>query len=478
MITVAIIGAGPAGLAAAYELLSQSDEYHITIFEKDASVGGLSKTFEFEGGRIDIGGHRFYTKNLNILNLWENILPKSDQGMLTRDRKSHILWNSKLIDYPIKLNVQTIQALGAIEGAQVVMSYLYSKCIGKEIDNLEDFYVDRFGKKLYSIFFRDYTRKLWGKPANKLSPDWGSQRIQNISLSEVFRSLFRKNKQQDERSFISQYCYPAYGAGQFWEAMANQILKMGGYIEMNCSVNHLHMDDSHILSVEYKVQEQSINKSFDYVISSMPLSDLIMAIENSPVEIKEIGSKLHYRDMIIVGIDLPRESTGRMFYNVQKDSWLYMQDTAMTFDRIQILNNWSPYAVKTNDHILLELEYFCDKGDALWNEDDTLLIKKALGGLIRCGICSSDAAISSYIVKRIEKAYPVYSDGYSQLSTVEEWINGIENLRCIGRNGQHRYNNMDHSVETGLAAARSILNENYNRKLIWNVNTNKEYLER
>lgn len=478
MKTVAIIGAGPAGLAAAYELLSQSNEYQVIIYEKDDSVGGLSKTFEFEGGRVDIGGHRFFTKSSDVLCLWENILPISDKGMLARDRKSHILWNSKLIDYPIEFNIQTMQVLGLIEGAKVAISYLQSKCIRKDIKNLEDFYVDRFGRKLYSIFFRDYTRKLWGMPANKLSPDWGTQRIQNVSLSEVFWSLLGINNHPKERSFITQYRYPAFGAGQFWNALADRIVKMGGHIETNCFVNHLHMDDTHILSVEYKLQEQSIKKDCDYVISSMPLSELVMVVENSPIEVREIGKKLHYRDMVIVGIDLPGESMGRMFPKVQKDSWLYMQDVTMTFGRIQILNNWSPYAVKAKDHILLELEYFCDKGDALWLEDDAMLIKESLAELIQCGICSSDATISSYLVKRIEKAYPVYTDGYNQLDAVEEWIEGIDNLRCIGRNGQHRYNNMDHSVETGIAAARSILNENYNRKRIWNVNTDKEYLEK
>ncbi len=479
MKTVAIIGAGPAGLSMAFELLRQSNEYCVTIFEKESEIGGLSKTFEFEGGRVDIGGHRFFTKNESVQELWETVLPIADQGMLVRNRKSHILWKSKLIEYPVQLNLQTIRALGVIKGVKVVTSYLISMHKNNHINTLEDFYVQRFGRELYSTFFENYTYKLWGIPANQLSSDWGEQRVQKVSLAGLVRSMiFEQGKRSsEERSLIKEFYYPSFGSGQLWNELWNKILALGGKLETDCTVDGFELNGTGISSIEYTRNNVKHKKGFDYVISSMPLKDLVSSLDNCPDEIRQIANRLLYRDMIIVAVEIAKSETGFSFQIAEKDCWLYMQDEKMSFGRVQILNNWSPYAAASKDSILLELEFFCDKDDEMWRTDDRELLKKSISELVLCGLCKDSAKAVSYFIKRIEKAYPIYTDGYYQLDIVEEWINRIDNLRCIGRNGQHRYNNMDHSVETGIEAAKSILNENYDRKWLWNVNKKQEYLE-
>ena len=471
MKTVAIIGAGPAGLSAAYSLLNHSNEYCVTIFEKETTVGGLSKTFTFDGGRVDIGGHRFFTKDKDVQQLWDRILPPGDQGMLVRDRKSHILWNGKLIQYPVQLNAQTVKSLGFFNGARVILSYIQAKK-NQSVHTLEEFYTQRFGKELYSLFFRDYTEKLWGIPPDALSADWGAQRVSGVSMAVLIKSLLRigGRTNTNERSLITQFQYPAYGSGQLWNALAKNVIEHGGKIETGCTVQRLIMQDSRIEAVEYTKNSQIQIRSFDYVLSSMPLGELILSIDNAPDSIRQTGRRLLYRDMIIVGIELPAYDMASTFETAKEDNWLYMQDKDLTFGRIQILNNWSPNAIFSKESIVLELEFFCTKGDALWEASNDRLIEISLSELSQCGICKRGAKAVSHIVKKIEKAYPIYTDGYDQLDTIINWVVGIHNLRCIGRNGQHRYNNMDHSVEAGLEAAKSILNPNYDQKNIWNIN--------
>lgn len=479
MKNVVIIGAGPAGLVTAYELLNKSgpSEYRVIVLEKDNEIGGLSKTITFGGGRVDIGGHRFFSKNEEILNLWRNLLPKNDKGMLQRERLSHILWNSKLINYPIQLDIDTVKALGIFDSVKVILSYLKEKCGYRKINNLEDFYVNRFGKQLYSMFFKDYTEKLWGVSASNLSSDWGEQRVQKISIRTLVLSALGK-QHENERSLIKKYNYPALGAGQLWEELAKKVVELGGIIETGSTVEHLQLDDSQIKVVKYRNGNDYYQLFCDYVISSMPLRDLIFSINESPYEIKEICKRLYFRDMIVVAFDLEQDSMGANYHKVKKDSWIYMQDTTVTFGRIQILNNWSPYAVKVDGHVLLEIEYFCKEGDSLWNKVDMDIVEWTLKELTQCGICNEKPKIFYSIVKRVEKAYPIYTDGYNELSLVKEWVNTINNLQCIGRNGQHRYNNMDHAVETGLIAARNIINQVHEKESIWNVNVDKKFLEK
>ena len=480
MKTVAIIGAGPAGLSAAYQFLLQSNKYQVTIYEKDTTVGGLSKTLEFDGGRVDIGGHRFFTNNKDILNLWKTILPLNKQGMLIRERKSHILWNKKLISYPLQLNTQTLYNLGLFTSIKVLLSYFHTKFQNQTCNTLEDFYKKRFGKELYSLFFKDYTHKLWGIPAKNLSSDWGSQRIQKISLGQLLYSLLplAKNTLSQERSLITQFYYPALGAGQLWDNFETQILKLGGIIEKNCCVDRLIVNDSYITSIEYTQGTKRFKKKFDIVLSSMPLNELITAIDTAPTSVKKIGNRLRYRDMIIVALELSPACMGSLFQLAKKDCWIYTQDKSISFGRIQILNNWSPYAVNTSGNIVLELEFFCNKNDSLWNSDDFSLILYSIETLKQCSLCNKTATAKSYLVKRIEKAYPIYTDGYYQLNVIKKYLNTINNLYCIGRNGQHRYNNMDHSIESGIVAAQNVINERNDKENLWNVNTNKEYIEK
>lgn len=473
---VVIIGAGPAGLSAAYELLRKSNDYKVVIFEQEDRVGGLAKTLVFDGGRVDIGGHRFFSRNQDVVALWKHILPEADNGMLLRNRESHILWDSKLIRYPICLDAQTFRAIGFAEGFKVSLSYLSAKFHRRKICSLEDFYIDRFGKELYSLFFETYTKKLWGLSADMLSADWGEQRVQGISLRTLIFSAFGKSE-KEEKSLISQYRYPALGSGQLWDELGEKVAALGGIIKTGCTVKHLQLADSHISSIEYADNTGLHRESCDYLISSMPLKDLLLSIDTAPAEITSIGRRLLFRDMIVVALTFSQRSMGDNYPKVQKDSWVYMQDTSTTFGRMQILNNWSPYASVVEGHILLELEYFCTEGDNLWKQPDAQLIKSAIRELIQCGICNEQANAKYSLVRRVEKAYPVYTDGYYDLPTAEAWVNDIHNLQCIGRSGQHHYNNMDHAVETGLIAARNIIDKVYDKERIWHVNTDREYLE-
>ena len=478
MKTVAIIGAGPAGLAAAYELLKYSDEYDVTIYEQEEAVGGLSRSFTFPGGTLDIGGHRFFTKDSTVQNLWNDILPLSDDGMLTRNRLSHIVFRNKLIEYPIQLNLQTIKALGMSEGLEVVTSYLINSHTKRQIKTLKDFYVSRFGEKLYSLFFQQYTEKLWGIPADKLSPDWGAQRIQRVSLADAVHSVLHgKRTDEGKRSLISSFNYPAFGSGQLWSCLAQRIINAGGTIHTNSTVRNLKCNGNQVTSILIESEGKLTEKSFDYVLSSMPLKDLITATDHCPSNIWEIATRLRYRDMIIVGLEIAKSDTSELLESARRDCWLYVQDRLFTFGRIQILNNWSPLLVKCESSTVLELEYFCNEGDALWCESDAYIASEAVRELIRGAFCAKGTCPRSTFVRRIPNAYPVYTDGYYNLEYIRNWVDSIDNLRCMGRNGQHRYNNMDHSVRAGIETAKSIRNANSDKKQLWGINEPEQYIE-
>ena len=412
--------------------------------------------------------------------MWNSILPQNEKGMLVRKRKSHILWKEKLIEYPIKLSVETIKNIGLYTAVKSLTGYLLS-CKSKErINTLEDFYVRRFGKELYSIFFKDYTEKLWGMPAKELSHDWGAQRIQKISIRQIVASLipFCGKRTGKERSLISEYLYPAFGCGQLWTALADRLVESGGELRLNSDVKRIKIDNvKKCCCVTYKSRSVESTENFDYVISSMPLAELISSVDNVPDRLNNIAARLHYRDMAVIGINVHKKHVGALLAAADKDNWLYIQDKKIPFGRIQILNNWSPYAANAKDSVLLELEFFCNKNDDLWNTDDNELLARSLNELENCHILKDNSSAESFTVQRVEKAYPIYNDGYYQLSDIEAWVNKTDVLRCIGRNGQHRYNNMDHSVETGLFAARSIMEKNYDKRQLWNVNRGKKYIE-
>lgn len=512
MKNVVIIGAGPAGLTAAYQLLKSSyDKYKITIIEEENQVGGISKTVNYKGNRIDIGGHRFFTKEKKVEKIWTDILKlqseksyddkilnreknlpkngldpeKNDNVFLIRNRVSRILYEDKFYDYPVTVNYKTIRNLGFFRTLECGFSYLKYKIWNRKEENLEDFYINRFGKKLYSMFFEGYTEKVWGRSPKHISKEWGYQRVKGISISEVLKNYFSKllnvNTNKVETSLIESFYYPKYGPGQLYEEMEKQIKNMGGKVLKNSKVIKINQKDRKVKNVVYIKNDREYTKSADILISSMPIKDLVNAFNEVDEEVLKIGNNLPYRDFVTVGLlvnrlNLKNETKINTINNNIPDCWLYIQDDKVKLGRIQIFNNWSPYMVDDiNNTIWLGLEYFCSEGDSFWNMSDEKIIKYAEKELKEIGVIDDDS-IDGCVIK-IKKAYPAYFDSYSEIDKVISYLNSIDNLYCIGRNGQHRYNNMDHSMMTAIKCADTIIKEKKNKKAIWNVNVDKDYHE-
>jgi protoporphyrinogen oxidase len=473
---VVIIGAGPAGLTAAYEILKQSKDYKVIIVEKEVAVGGLSKTYTFSENKVDIGGHRFFSKDKQINSIWDEILPIADKGMRIDIRHSHIFYNKQMYEYPIRFSANMLRQFGTLEGMMVVISYLKTFVKKRKEISLEDFYINRFGKKLYEMFFEQYTYKLWGMSAKDMASDWGTQRIQGISLRSVMRNLGGNNRQNVEKSFIESYRYPSYGSGQFWDCMADEIRELGGNIIMNTEIVSLEYSETKIRKIICQHKEKNIAIECDKVISSMPLNELLLALDFVPENIKKLAKRLRYRDMIIVALEIPENDLGNYLERYKSDSWIYIQDKNVCFGRIQLLNNWSPYVVHDACNYVLEMECFCTEGDSLWLMDDDHIIQKVIEDLKGCGFLKEHKNIQSSFVKKIQKAYPIYTEGYYNIGVIQKFVNNTDNLYCIGRNGQHHYNNMDHSMMTGIEAAQSIL-YNWDKKKVWDVNVDQEYQE-
>jgi protoporphyrinogen oxidase len=473
---VVIIGAGPAGLTAAYKILKKSKDYKVVIIEKDFSVGGLSKTFTFEGNRVDIGGHRFFSTDVQINTIWDEILPIENKGMRINNRLSHIFYNEQMYEYPIRLSMNMLRQFGISEGTSVVISYLKSLIKKQKESSLEDFYINRFGKRLYQMFFEQYTYKLWGISAKYIAPDWGCQRVQGISLRSVVKNLLEKNCQPKEKSFLKSYRYPSYGSGQFWNCMADEVRRLGGDIILNTEVVSFKYRESNISNITCMNKEESFEMDCDIVISSMPLNELVFGLDGIPENVTKVAKGLKYRDIIIVALEIPENDLGHVLENYKSDSWIYVQNKNICFGRIQILNNWSPYVVHNPVNYVIEMECFCTKGEGLWLMDDDQIICNVVKNLKDCGFLKEQNDIQSSFVKKIQKAYPIYTEEYYNIKVIQNFINDIENLYCVGRNGQHHYNNMDHSMLTGVKAADSILYSN-DKKKVWNVNVGQEYQE-
>lgn len=509
---VVIIGAGPAGLTAGYELLLQKEKYNVIILEADKQVGGISKTISYKGNKMDIGGHRFFSKDEKVNDFWEEILPlqgkpsfddkklgrikelsptgpnpeKEDKVMLVRDRVSRIYYLKKFFDYPITMKKETFQNMGFLRTMQSGFSYLKSMIFKKKEDSLENFYINRFGKKLYSMFFEKYTEKLWGRHPKEISADWGAQRVKGLSIIAVFKDMFAnvlKRNHKKETSLIEKYKYPKYGPGQLWETVAEKIEQNGGKIYLNSEVTKIHIEDNKVCSVEYKNKGKKITLEGDIFLSSMPIKDFISNISESvPSSIDKLAKGLPYRDFVTVGVlvkklNLKNETNIQTLNNIIPDCWIYVQEADVKLGRIQIFNNWSPYMVKDSEHtIWLGLEYFCNEGDSFWNMTNEELIKFATDELISMNILSSDDVLDAH-VEKVKKAYPAYFDTYESIDEIINYLNTFENLYCIGRNGQHRYNNMDHSMVTAFEAVYNIQNNILDKSNVWNVNTEKEYHE-
>lgn len=498
--SVVIIGAGPAGLTAAYELLKKGG-VSVTVLEATGEIGGISRTKNYKGNRMDIGGHRFFSKSDKAMDFWKEIMPlqdpeqgvtpeKTDLLFLVRHRLSRILFLRKFFDYPVTLNGSTIKGLGFARLMKIGVSYL-KICFQpvKDIDSLEKFFISRFGVELYETFFKDYTEKVWGVPCSQISPDWGAQRVKGLSVSKALLHSLKKpfmkkstvNGKKVETSLIESFMYPKYGPGQLWEEVANRVVAMGGEIRFGRRVDQINVENGRVASVA-TVDENGVRDTVegDYFLSSMPVRDLIRAMgQAAPQKAREAADGLVYRDFMTVGLLLdqlklkdPKAEDGKVM-----DDWIYIQERDVKIGRLQLFNNWSPYMVKDPDTVFMGLEYFCDEGDEMWNTPDQEFIDFAVGELEKLGIVEK-SHVKDAVLIRVPKAYPAYFGSYGQFDQIRNFTDSLENLFLVGRNGQHRYNNMDHSMLTAMAAADAILTGNVKDKTpVWDVNTEEEYHE-
>ena len=510
--TALIIGAGPAGLTAAYELLKNTDIKPVIIEESDA-IGGISRTVEHNGNRIDIGGHRFFSKNDEVNALWQELMPlqgkpsrddiilsnekpiaengpdpeNEETVMLLRNRVSRIYYLKKFFDYPISIKPATIKNMGFGRTLKAGFGYLWSCVFKKKEDSLKNFYINRFGAPLYEMFFEDYTEKVWGRNPDSISADWGAQRVKGLSLMKAVWSMltkpFKKNGGKVETSLIEQYFYPKKGPGQLWETLAHKVEEMGGEIIMGCAARSIETDGKNILGVVAERDGKEERFEADVYFSSMPVKDLISGMGDVPPEnVRSVAKDLPYRDFITVGLlvdklNLKNETKIKTVGNIVPDCWIYIQEREVKLGRLQIFNNWSPYMVKDLENtVWVGLEYFCNEGDEMWNMGDEEFIEFAIDELTKIGIISEGSVLDSVRIK-IKKAYPAYFGSYERFDEVKDYLCGIDNLWCIGRNGQHRYNNMDHSMLTAIEAVRTIASGENDKDVVWNVNTEKEYHE-
>ncbi len=505
-----IIGAGPAGLTAALELLKYTDIIPV-VLEKTGDIGGISKTVNYKGNRIDIGGHRFFSKSDIVMDYWQDLfkvvespigiaknkkwdIEEGDDVFLQRNRLSRIYYLRNFFDYPVSLNGNTIKNLGLIRIFKIGFSYVWSKLFPiRNEKSLEEFFINRFGKVLYKTFFKDYTEKVWGQPCTALSAEWGAQRIKGLSITKVIshyiKSSFKSDKkdlaQKDkETSLIEWFMYPKFGPGQLWEHVATLIKESGGEIIMNADFSSLEALDNNQFKVLYNelitgdVKDSDVA---DFVFSTTSVKNLVAAMKSVPTEVKQVSEGLLHRDFITVGLLLDKLSiennTSIKTYNkLVPDNWIYMQEQDVTMGRIQIFNNWSPFMVEDESKVWIGLEYFCNKGDEMWTKPDQEFIDMAIDELIKVNIIESGSVLDSTII-RMEDTYPVYFGAYDKFHVVREYLDKIDNLFLIGRSGMHRYNNSDHSMLTAITAVKNIVAGRKDKTNIWEVNTEKEYHE-
>lgn len=510
---VIVIGAGPAGLTAAYELLKSKRGYDVVILEETGDIGGISKTVNYKGNRMDMGGHRFFSKVAEVNAWWESMMPtqgalpmddrilgrqmttvpggadpeQTDCVMLRRHRVSRILFMGKFFDYPISMKKETFFNMGLANTIGCGFSYLAAMLHKLPEDNLECFYINRFGRKLYSMFFEYYTEKLWGRHPREIDASWGGQRVKGISITAIVKDVMGKiwkgKNRKVETSLIEEFAYPKLGPGQLWELTADAIRDMGGTIIQEACVTKIRKNGGVITGVEYEQAGTTCSMDADIVISSMPLKDLVLGMDDVPGDVRRIAGGLPYRDYMTVGVLVDRlklkNQTGRKTIGgIVPDCWVYVQERGVRMGRFQIYNNWSPYMVADLEHtVWLGLEYFVQEGDAFWNMGDEEFSDMAVKEMIRLGLIGSEGNVLDTHVERVKKAYPAYFDTYGEIDKVIGYLKEIPNLYCVGRNGQHRYNNIDHSMCTSFEAVKNILGGIRDKDNVWAVNTEKEYHE-
>jgi protoporphyrinogen oxidase len=444
---VVIMGAGPAGLTAAYELFKH--DIPVTILEKDPNqVGGLARTVEHKGYRFDIGGHRFFSKNQEVEDLWTEIL---GDEMLNRGRLSRIYYRGRFFAYPIKA-ANALWNLGPIEAVRCLASYAWARVRPvKNPRSLEDWVRNQFGWRLFSIFFKTYTEKVWGISTKELSADWAAQRIKSLDLWLVIRAALlprRKAKNRGEvvTTLIDKFRYPRFGPGQMWERVAEIGRKKGSPVLFGRSIDQVIHEDGAVTSVGEV--EEHVGTHF---VSSIPIRELIARLDPpAPDAVRRAAESLSYRDFISIALMIDRA-------DVFPDNWIYIHDPSVKVGRIQNFKNWSPDMVPDQSKTCLGLEYFCFEGDGLWTSDDAALIALATRELAQLGICSADQVFDGVVVRQ-PKAYPVYDDAYqAHVDVIREYLKShLPNLHLAGRNGMHKYNNQDHSMMTALLVARNI----------------------
>jgi protoporphyrinogen oxidase len=461
--SVIVIGAGPAGLTAAHELLEH--DLVPLVLEQDRLVGGISRTEEYRGYRFDIGGHRFYTKVEEVQQLWEQMLGQEFKRV---GRLSRIFYGGQFYNYPLKI-MNTLTNLGLMESTLILLSYLSAKIwpSGEE-ETLEQWVTNRFGRRLFETFFQTYTEKVWGIPCSEIRAEWAAQRIQNLSLRTAALNAIRGGGEQDAKSLINEFHYPTLGPGMMWEAFQKEIDRRGGEVRLDTRVVGIQRSGDRITSV---LVEQGLERYIleaPYYISTMPLSTLIRIMDPPPPdEVVRAAQGLKYRAFVIAGLIINRRE---MF----PDNWIYIHSPDVKVGRIQNFKNWSPAMVPDPSKTSLGLEYFCDKGDDIWNLPDDELISLATRELRELGLADPEEVEDGYVIRQ-PGAYPVYDGEYRKhLDVIQDYLTTLKNLQTIGRNGMHRYNNQDHSMLTGLLAARNLVGES---NQLWDVNTERSYYE-
>jgi protoporphyrinogen oxidase len=522
--TIAVIaGAGPAGLTAALELLRRSDITPV-VFESGPQVGGISKTVNYRGNRMDLGGHRFFSKSDWVMRWWQEILPvaegqmdsnnglrityrqqsrdvppamqgssTSDSVMLVRQRLSRIFYRRRFFDYPLKLNASTLRNLGLIETLRIGLSYGRAQMIHRVPEtSLEDFLVNRFGNRLYRTFFKDYTEKVWGVPCREISAEWGAQRIKGLSIAKAvanalkspFRAAADTRQKQTETSLIERFLYPKFGPGQMWEEVARKIAARGGTIHLGHRIVGIEHDGAVVRAVSVRDElAGSVRRvACDHFISSMAVRDLVRFLEPEDPAVGRVADGLPYRDFMTAGLLVRkmkstfRRQAGASGNGMPPDNWIYIQEPDVRIGRLQIFNNWSPAMVADPATIWLGLEYFCEQGDDLWSMDEGRFLEFAALELERMGLVERSDVLDGTLV-RVPKAYPAYFGGYREFAKVRAYLDDFENLYPVGRNGMHRYNNQDHSMLAANGAVNSILNGGRGKSEIWRINEEDAYHE-
>jgi protoporphyrinogen oxidase len=462
-----VIGAGPAGLTAAYELtkLGQS----AVVYEKDSQVGGISRTVERDGYRFDIGGHRFFTKVKLVQEIWEEIL---DEDFLVRPRLSRIHYNGKFFHYPLR-PMNALLGLGPIETVRIGASYVWAQIVPHpEERNLEQWVSNRFGRRLFEIFFKTYTEKVWGIPCTEISADWAAQRIKNLDLVAAVKNALlgqASKKGQVITTLIDEFRYPRLGPGMMWEQCVDRLAARSVPTVLGASVQKLHREGDRITRATIRFGDGRVEDvAGDHFISSMPLQQLILSLEPAaPAHVQQAARKLRYRDFLTVVL-LVREP------DLFPDNWIYIHSPAVKVGRVQNFKNWSPHMVADPAKTSLGLEYFVQEGDELWTTPDAELIALGTKEMETLGLVEPEYVETGWVV-RMPKAYPVYDDFYQpSVAEIRGYVEGFANLQTIGRNGQHRYNNQDHSMVTGVYAARNVAGASYD---VWEVNVEQEYHE-